>query len=614
MRLFFAGIFLFVLTSCTSNEFKFAWLSDTHVIENGESAKILRQVVQDINHMSREIDFVIVTGDITESNTGKNLDLAKQILDELKIPYHIIPGNHDTKWSDSVLEKFKKLWGNDVFQFEHKGFKFIGLHQGPVLRMADGHFSPSHLQWLQKTLHSLRRRNQPVILITHYPLFPPFTIDNYNRLLKIIQSFNMVMFLNGHGHRNKFQKAYGIPQLMGRSTLSRGQVPPGYNIVTYKNGSFRFYERVMEDSSFNLWATVRLQRKIFFKSDTLPVADFSINNQFPQVREAWTFKTSAMITASPSVFDSTVYFGDTSGKIFALNLTNGKQRWQWQAPGGVYAKIALDAKHLVFTCTDSSIYALERQSGKLLWRHKSAAPQFSVPLINGDTVFVGGSQGNFWALDLSSGKVFWTFRNVAGYIESKPVLSKNKIILGAWDQSLYALERKTGHLLWKWADGKANLFFSPAACWPVVSNNRLYVVAPDRFMSAIDVQSGKTIWRSNRFKVRETIGLAEQQPFVLAKCMRDTVFAIDYRYSKQKIVWVQNLSFGYDIANSMIRNAGPLAFFGTKNGLVVAFQTKSGKLVWKHKIGNSFIPTVEPVGTDGLVVSSMDGMVTFLRY
>ena len=56
-----------------------------------------------INSMN-DIAFVVLTGDITELGTDAEIKLAKDILSELKVPYYIIAGNHDTGWSFGELD------------------------------------------------------------------------------------------------------------------------------------------------------------------------------------------------------------------------------------------------------------------------------------------------------------------------------------------------------------------------------------------------------------------------------------------------------------------------------------------------------------------------------
>ena len=120
-----------------AQDFKYAFVTDTHV-GSSTGEEDLRRTVADINELS-DIDFIVVTGDITEMGTNNELSLAKQILSGLKKPYHIIPGNHDTGWSESGGVRFIKEFGNDKFTFDHNGYRFIACASGPYVRMSDGH-------------------------------------------------------------------------------------------------------------------------------------------------------------------------------------------------------------------------------------------------------------------------------------------------------------------------------------------------------------------------------------------------------------------------------------------------------------------------------------------
>jgi len=126
-----------LLALAENGVFRFAWLSDTHFGSlTGEQD--LRAAVHDI-HSLTGLSFVVVSGDVTEYGSREQLQLAKELLDGLKVPYHVIPGNHDTKWSESGATDFGRLWGADRFVFEHGGYRFIGIHQGPLMKMGDGH-------------------------------------------------------------------------------------------------------------------------------------------------------------------------------------------------------------------------------------------------------------------------------------------------------------------------------------------------------------------------------------------------------------------------------------------------------------------------------------------
>src|ERR1700704_5909672 len=105
------------------SSFRFAWLSDTHVgSPTGEED--LRVAVRDINSMTG-LSFVVHSGDVTEYGSLEQFRLAKDILDGIKIPCHVIAGNHDAKWSESGATDFPQLWKEDHFVFEHGGLCFI---------------------------------------------------------------------------------------------------------------------------------------------------------------------------------------------------------------------------------------------------------------------------------------------------------------------------------------------------------------------------------------------------------------------------------------------------------------------------------------------------------
>ena len=59
--------------------------------------------------------------------------------------------------------------GSDKFVFNAGGYTFLAMHEGPVMKMGDGHFAPEDLRWLESTLKTLPK-DQRLIFVTHYPL------------------------------------------------------------------------------------------------------------------------------------------------------------------------------------------------------------------------------------------------------------------------------------------------------------------------------------------------------------------------------------------------------------------------------------------------------------
>lgn len=588
---------------------RFAWLSDTHV-GSATGAADLSRTVHDIN-ARLDIAFVILSGDITEMGANAELELAKAILDSLNKPYHIIPGNHDTKWSESGATKFAELWGSDKFVFEFGGYRFIGLHQGPLMRMGDGHFAPEDLRWLDSVLVNLPDKKEPLFFVTHYPIDP--SIDNWYELLDRVRQYNIQAMLCGHGHRNRALDFEGIPGVMGRSNLRAHEDTGGYTIAEINADGISFSERIPGQETKPVWHKVALGTRSF-AADTTRFArpDFSINQKYPQVKAEWTFATDHTIAVAPAVWKDVVVAGNSNGAVYGLSRQNGKELWRFKTGKGVYASPAIADGKVVFGSADGSIYCLDTANGKLLWKLATAAPVVAAPCIEKDIVYLGGSDGKVRAIHLDTGKLKWEFAGVAGFVETRPLVYDDKAIFGAWDTHLYALNLEDGSLAWKWTNGNPGVLYSPAACWPVAANGKIFIVAPDRFMTAIAAATGKTVWRSNRHQVREAIGLSADGQTVFARCMTDTLLAFSSSSSTPELQWLTPCGYGYDIDPSMPLEKDGVIFFGTKNGLVFAVDAKTGAVLWQHRVGVTVVNTVAPIAANRAVVTDMDGKVTMV--
>ena len=604
-------LFLFILNGCKQEpSFRFALFSDTHIGGTPTAAIDLRNAVADVNSQA-DIDFVIVSGDITDMNTGNHLALAKQILDTLQMPYYIIPGNHDTKWSGSAGANFRALWRDDKFVFDHAGFKFIGFHQGPILRMDDGHIPRDILTWLKDQLQKAGPE-KPIVLIMHYPLTD--AIDNWYECVDIIKDYNIRIILHGHGHRNSLRNYQGIPALMGRSTLRARESVGGYTLFSIRNDSLIACERTTGGPVGKAWGAVDLSQDhpVQAVPDSL-LPDYSVNQEFPEVRPAWIFKSGYTMTASPVYDEQNAYVGDVSGSMYAISKNNGQIVWQFREAGSIYGTAALAGDNLVFTSADSFIYCLNKTDGSLVWNVRTGNALVSVPVISDNIVFIGASDGTFRALDLRQGEIIWEYNSIGGYIETKPLLYQGKVIFGAWDGNLYALDQTSGKAEWIWQGERPNPLYAPAACWPVGADSKIFIAAPDRFITAIDAVSGKTVWRTDRWKFRETVGISTLGDLVFGRSMTDSVIAFKTTDLNPSVAWAENYNYGYDIAPSMPVEKDGTVFWGTKNGMIFAAQASTGELKWKYKYQNYLIQTVAPVDQHLLLFSNCDGDLVLLE-
>jgi outer membrane protein assembly factor BamB/predicted phosphodiesterase len=599
-----------LLVFADSASFRFAWLSDTHV-GSGSAEQDLRAAVRDINSLTG-LSFVVLSGDVTEYGSREQLRLAKDLLDGLKIPSHVIPGNHDTKWSESGATDFARIWKEDRFVFEQDGFRFIGIHQGPLMKMGDGYWAPQDVRWLEETLKKLPDPNQPIIFVTHYPIDDG--IANWYVVLDLLKKYNTQAILCGHGHANHAYVFEGVPGAMGRSNLRVRAPVGGYNLVEVKDGTMTMSERSTGQETKPPWHTIVL-KKHDYASDTnhYPRPDFSVNTRYPNVRTLWTFDTGYTIASTPGIWKDLAIVGDASGKVYAISLKSGKVQWTFSAKNAVYSTPDVSGDLAVFASADGNIYALKAANGKEAWHYATDRPIVASPRIVEGVVFIGSSEGSFRALELATGKLVWEFDGLAGFVETKPLVYDGKVIFGAWDQNLYALDAKTGKLAWKWKGDKPGTMYSPAACWPIGANGKVFIAAPDRMLTALDARTGEQLWRTGAYVVRESIGLSQDQTRFYVRAMNDFFYAFSTSAAHPDKLWELNAGFGYDINSAMLVEKNGVVFYGTKNDLLIALDAKTGTLKWEHKLGVGVMNTVVSLSSTQVLITDFDGKVALVE-
>lgn len=597
--------------------FRFAQLTDIHLSPNtpNPTEDLLRSIAQ-IN-ATDSIDFVLVTGDIAEEGDRTTMEKVKSCLDLLKVKYYVALGNHETKWSDSGCTAFGEIFGGERFEFEHKGFLFLGFNSGPLMRMAYGHVVPQDIRWMTETMERYNagnsRPDKPVILVTHYPMTEG-DVDNWYEVTDAVRPYNIRLFIGGHYHRDRDLRYDGIPGILMRSNLRDKDEKPGYGIYEITEDSILVYtQRIGEPK--RQWAAFSLTDSFYDrngKAEKYP--DFSVNKEYAQVQEQWIVQTGAGIYCSPAVEKDKVFVGDDLGRLTAYALKNGKKLWSFQSGKRIVGTPAVSEGIVVFGSADCKIYGLDAQNGNLLWTVEAAEPVLGAVTIENGIAYIGASDHTFRAVNIRTGEVKWAFAGVRGYIETKPLVTDNKVIFGAWDNTLYALNKADGKELWKWTGGLTRMHFSPAAVWPVAADGKVFITDPQRAMTAINIETGNTVWRTFQSMVRETIGLSEDKERIYSKTMNDSIVCYSTKGDQPHKLWASNVGFGYEHAPSMQVEKNGVVFGSTKEGLIFALEATTGKVLWKHKTGNSLISTVVPLDNNRVLFTATSGETGMLKF
>jgi Icc protein len=196
------------------NQLCFAQISDSHIgfskPANPDPIATLRDAIAEIKALPIQPAFVLHTGDITHLSKDSEFDDAQQVLSEIGLPIHFVPGEHDTQDEGNgkaYLSRFGQgTQGDGWYSFDVNGVHFIALIN--VVRLQPGGFGSlgaEQIAWLKDNVAHLHS-STPIVVFTHMPLWSIYpewgwgTADSA-AALSVLNRFGSVTVLNGHIHQ-----------------------------------------------------------------------------------------------------------------------------------------------------------------------------------------------------------------------------------------------------------------------------------------------------------------------------------------------------------------------------------------------------------------------------
>jgi Icc protein len=219
--------------------YSFVQISDTHIgfskAANPDPVGTLRETVAKIKALPVKPDFIIHTGDVTHLATPEQFDLAQQVIGEIGLPVHYVPGEHDLVDGNdprAFLDRFggkgdKGGW----YSFDANGTHFVALVN--VVQLGDkgmGTLGAEQMAWLKDDLAGLSA-STPIVVLSHFPLFALFpdwgwgTVDGA-QALGLLKRFGSVTALNGHIHQIQ-RRVEGNVQFHSARSTAYPQPAPG---------------------------------------------------------------------------------------------------------------------------------------------------------------------------------------------------------------------------------------------------------------------------------------------------------------------------------------------------------------------------------------------------
>jgi len=253
---------------------------------------ILR-AVDDVNHLDPKPDFILYGGDLAQLGKAEELTLGAQILKAVHQPIRMMVGEHD--WFLDLGVKWRELFGEPTYSFDHKGVHFVVLmsvnekdfwtargmtpeqRMGTVAGLDNGiqsrfEVGAEQREWLKNDLDKIPA-NTPVIVFSHSPLYKyyknwNFWTEDADEVQAILKKFDHVTVIHGHTHQMLTNRIGNIdfhgmlstawpwpyaPEGMPDLTIQMDRPDPFNPNDGCGDGQFDVHEDAMVDSLYRLW-------------------------------------------------------------------------------------------------------------------------------------------------------------------------------------------------------------------------------------------------------------------------------------------------------------------------------------------------------------------------
>ncbi len=246
----------------------FVHISDTHIHADPEhtgkhvdfsSRQPVQKLIDTINQLEMDIDFVIHTGDVTHHpETPEHYHIARDILSQIKYPVHYIPGNHDNVamfQKDFLGLSHEQIKPYYDYQFDCNDVQIVMMDSHAPVDKPDNHdgfLADEQLTWLDEICSANETR--PLVVGIHHHALPteaPWLdnivlengVDFHQILLKAKSRLRGIFY--GHIHESLVTVRDGISYysvnsgwFQTRTWYAAGDAGrdfinnPGFNLVT----------------------------------------------------------------------------------------------------------------------------------------------------------------------------------------------------------------------------------------------------------------------------------------------------------------------------------------------------------------------------------------------
>ena len=198
------------------------------------------------------------------------------------------------------------------------------------------------------------------------------------------------------------------------------------------------------------------------------------------------------IDAPVACFTGLVLVGSSRGVLYALDASLGGEKWRAQIDGPILGTPNRLLNNIyVIGRAKGMLYCIDSDSGRIVWRSEEIQRCDSSPSVSKDAVVFGSCAAALHVFSPDTGKLL---RNIEidedSQVAGGVALDGDLVVSGSRSGKVLQADVKTGKILWTNTDSKAEVFATPAVTseWVVACSN-------DGIVFALDRGTGTLRWR-----------------------------------------------------------------------------------------------------------------------
>lgn len=215
----------------------------------------------------------------------------------------------------------------------------------------------------------------------------------------------------------------------------------------------------------------------------------------------WKYTTNEAVLGAVTIENNIAYVGSSDHRMRAINISNGQLIWEYSfIKGYVETRPLIYQDKVIFGAWDNNMYALNKNTGALLWTwdggldrmHFSPAAVWPVGAHN--KVFFTAPDRVITAINGETGKIVW--RTKESMVRETIGLSadKNKIFSKTMQDSVvcYSTINNTPEKIWSVNVGYG---YDHAPSMPIEKDNVVFGSTKNGLIFALNAKTGNLLWK-----------------------------------------------------------------------------------------------------------------------